>query len=325
MIKKIGFLSVVILSGLCTTAFAQLPLVSASIKPDSIGIGDRFVIEINVDKDLTQVIDFPKFETEKIGTNLELVSESQVDTVSRSGRRVVLNKKYVMTIFDEGKYSLGKLGVLYLDKNVIDTLYTSDSLHLLVTTFEIDTLTQKIYDIKQPMRTPIKFEEYSGYLWLGFLLAQLIAALVYIAVKTAQKRKNKLPVPKVKSEPPHVAAIRELEILHSQKLWQNNRQKLYYTRLTDIIREYIENRYGINAMEMTSDEINQALAGILSDSRSALQLRRLLTTADYVKFAKYIPGTEDNEMSYSDAYYFVEETKSLAETANKDNDEEVKR
>ena len=289
------------------------PTVHARIVPDSISIGDRFALEVEVEKDLVQVVDFPVYEQGKMSENLEVVQEFPVDTLGRDGRRITLRKRYLMTTFDEGMYGLGHFPVLYMGKNVVDTLFSADSLFLRVTTFDIDTTTQQIYDIKPPMRAPVKFGEFAGYLWAAFWALQVIIGGAYVLMRVLRNReKGQVHAVRKPTEPPHVTAIRELERLNGEKLWQNHRYKLYYTRLTDIVREYIEERFGVNAMEMTTEEIMDALCGRLETERSAAQLRRLLTTADYVKFAKYQPGVEDNEMSYNDAYYFVEDTKFAA-------------
>ena len=112
--------------------------------------------------------------------------------------------------------------------------------------------------------------------------------------------------------PPHVAAIRALEALHNQKLWQNNRHKQYYSGLTDILRTYIAARWGIGAMEMTSDEIIAAMRPVELPDKARMDLTAILRDGDLVKFAKATPPAEENEADYLKAYYFVEETK-LAE------------
>lgn len=303
------------------TAFAQSekPVVSARVMPDTIMIGDRFTLEIEVDKDVAHMIEFPAFSEEGLGGSIEIAGDSPVDTLERDGRHMKLKKKYTFAAFDEGGYSLGQMPVLYVDKNIVDTLYTTDSLHIWVDTFLINPDEQEIHDIKPPMRAPLKFGEFGGYLLHGLLLIQLILALLYILLKYVQRRGIKETQAPKRTEPAHVVAIRELEKLSQEKLWQNNRHKMYYTRLTDIVREYIEDRYGINAPEMTSDEINSALGELKLKEGAMMQIRRLLSTADYVKFAKYIPEAEDNEMSYHDAYYFIEDTKLMPRT---DEDEE---
>lgn len=300
---------VIFFSVLASSLFAQsvAPVVNARFIPDSIGIGDQFKLRVEISKDIVQQIDFPQFQDNKLGEKIEILSENAIDTVSSNGRAVTLAKEYLLTIFDEGRYSAGRFPVLYSDKNIIDTLWSVDSLYLEVGTFDIDTTKQTIYDIKEPLKTPLKIGEFLGYLLWGLLIALVITALVYYIIK----RKKRLPVfgkPKP-AEPAHVTAIRELENVHNQKLWQNSKHKLYYTRLTDIIRAYMEARYGIAAMEMTSDEIMAAIKPLDIDNRSVESLRDLLRTSDYVKFAKHIPEAIENESSYTSAYYFVENTK----------------
>ena len=136
---------------------AQTPNVDARISPDSIMIGDLFEYIIDVEKDLVQVVEFPIFEQTEGG--LELVSSEPIDTLERDGRKLKLRKRYVMTTFDEGKYSMGVAKVLYADKNIIDTLSSRDSLFLHVTTFQIDSTSQSIFDIKDQMGMPFKFVE----------------------------------------------------------------------------------------------------------------------------------------------------------------------
>ena len=106
-----------------------------------------------------------------------------------------------------------------------------------------------------------------------------------------------------------MTAIKELEKLHTQKLWQCGKSKQYYTGLTEILREYLVGRYHFQAMEMTSAEILACIRELAVEERSAARLKRLLEVADFVKFAKLEPDPEQNEDAYQDAYYFVEETK----------------
>ncbi len=301
------------------------PKVEARLSADSLMIGDQFTLDVEVEKDLTQVVDFPTFFQQEgapgvIGETVEVLAEYPIDTLARDGRSVTIRKRYLLTAFEAGRYNLGLFPALYLDKNIVDTLYTADSLRFFMDTFPIDTLTMNIHDIKPLLAAPVWAGEWAGWAFLAFLIAQLLFAVGYI-LRHRPKRSG-VKRPRRPAEPPHVTAIRELEKLQGEKLWQNQRHKLYYTRLTDIVREYIEARYEVGAMEMTSDEIVEALNELGIPERSHGQIRRLLSTADYVKFAKYVPDAEDNEMSWNDAYYFVEETKRLAaETQDGKEDE----
>ena len=308
------------LFGLLASAQTPRPVVSTSIDRDSMSIGDRFTLNVQVDKDIMQVVDFPSFEGGMMTDRIEVVAESGIDTLSRNGRRVSLAKKYLLTTFDEGIYSLAGFPVLYMDKNVEDTIESGDSLRLLVSTFEIDTATSTIYDIKAPLRPKVKFGEWSGWALCGLLGAALVAFAIYMIVRWRKGRPIfGQPKPKL---PPHVAAIRALEALNSQKLWQNGKHKAYYTRLTDIMRQYLKERYGIQALEMTSDEIMSALSAVELEDKNRGELSQLLKTADFVKFAKYAPDAEQNEIAYYDAYYFVEDTKE-ADAQPQQEDKEV--
>ena len=203
--------------------------------------------------------------------------------------------------------------MLYADKNIVDTLRAADSLLLEVTTFQIDSTSQSIYDLKPQKTLPFRFAEIRGYVSYAVLaLALLAAAIAALAYWLGRRGKSlgdlfKTPPPL----PPHVAAIQALEALHHQKLWQNEKYKQYYSGLTDILRTYIDGRWGVGAMEMTSDEIIAAMRGIELPDKARMDLTSILRDGDLVKFAKATPDAEQNEADYLKAYYFVEETKPV--------------
>ena len=288
------------------------PTVTAHVEPDSIGIGDRFDYIIDVEKDLVQVVEFPEFDNKE--GKLELVKSYPVDTLERDGRHIKLRKRYQLAAFDEGKYNLGEAQVLYADKNILDTLRSRDSVYLEVTTFQIDSTSPSIYDLKPQQNLPFRFREITGYLTIGaWILVLLAGAFFGLRYWLASRGKGFgdlfKPAPPL---PPHVAAIQALEALHNQKLWQNNKHKPYYSGLTDILRTYIAARWGVGAMEMTSDEIIETMRHEELPDKARMDLTTILRDADLVKFAKATPEAEQNEADYLKAYYFVEETK-LAE------------
>ena len=150
-------------------------------------------------------------------------------------------------------------------------------------------------------------------------LAALLFALRYHLSKRGKHLSDLFkPAPPA---PPHVEAIRALEGLHNQKLWQNNKHKAYYSGLTDILRRYLAGRYGIGALEMTSDEIIDAVRPLDLPRKSAMELTALLREADLVKFAKATPEAARNEEAYQWAYYFVEETKPVEEQPSAEAEE----
>jgi hypothetical protein len=172
--------------------------------------------------------------------------------------------------------------------------------------------------IYQQKDLPFIFAEIRDYAIYGTISLIVLALIVWFIVWYL-RNKWKANGGKVKVAPklpPHVVAIKALDELHHRKLWQNGKHKLYYSTLTEILRRYIEERWAVGALEMTSDEIITALrdVDIRHDSRS--NLIAILRTADMVKFAKALPDAEENEQLFTYAYHFVENTKSVASEHN---------
>lgn len=317
------YVLVVIAAFLSAMSLAQ-PRVTASIeqKDSVIMIGDRFFLCIEVDKDQMQTVVFPSFRNievrEKAGQelpSLEIIREWPVDTLAREGRRQVLRKKYELSAFDEGRYNLGCPQVLYADKNIVDTLFVKDSIIVEIATFQIDSLGQGICDIHPQKTLGFRFGEISGYLLyvlLGLLALALIVYLFSLYLKSRGRSITDLfrPAPPV---PPHVAAIAALEALRSQRLCQNNKHKQYYSALSEILRTYISGRFGVGAMEMTTDQLMKAVEDVEMPSHSRMDLQTVLMDSDLVKFAKFTPEDDQNDSDFGKSYGFVEDTKPVEE------------
>jgi len=300
---------------------ANAPVVSGSIEPDSVGIGDRFLYSIEVEKDLVQSVFFPSFGGDG-SDSYELIEDLPIDTLSREGRKLKLRKSYRLAAFDEGIHRVVPQ-VMYADKNIVDTIGGADTLELLVTTIEIDSTSHAIFDIKPQKTLPFRLGEITGYIKWTLVALLALAALAY-AAKRILKRYGKRfldmfrPAPPL---PPHEAALAALEKLRAQRLWQEGKHKLYYSALTDILSTYIAGRYGVSAMEMTSDEIVEAMRGVDLPRKSAMDLAQILREADLVKFAKAAPEADENEAAYRAACDFVEQTKPEEPAADDDADD----
>ena len=316
-------------------AQGDAPTITASISADTIMIGDRLTYTIEVEKDVMQLIDFPQFSFEnrdngEAVSNIEVVNDFAVDTVSQEGRRVRLRKRYELVIYDEGIINFGKPHVRYLDKNVIDTLSADKEWEVYVKTFPIDSLKvafeqDKVRDLKPQKTLPFKFGEIAGYVAISAGVLLLMAGVVFLLVRYLHKRGKRItdlfkPAP---APPAHIVAIDALEKLHDEKLWQRNKHKLYYSGLSDILRTYIAGRFEVGAMEMTTDEIVEALRTIDIEQKSKMELLSVLRDADLVKFAKAQPEAEENEGAYNKAFYFVENTKPV-ERVEEQEDEPTK-
>lgn len=274
----------------------------------------------------------------------ELVEEYPLDTLKDEGRRLTLRKRYLLAVMETGNIPV-RPTILYFDKNreQPDTLISEDTLMLRVARYmELDTTLflkpdptgqqgftvdneragsmLKDEGIHTQKNLPFIFAEirdYAIYGAIGFIILMLLVWYLvwYIRNKWQGRVREVKPAPKL---PPHVIAIKALDELRNRKLWQNGKHKLYYSTLTEILRLYIEGRWEVGALEMTTDEIITALrdVDIKHDSRS--NLVAILRTADMVKFAKALPDSEENEQLFDYAYYFVENTKSVDAEHNED-------
>ena len=314
---------------LCS-AQSVAPRVRATIEPDTVMIGDRAVLTIEVERDKVQAVYFPQFVApepkDDAPAPFELVREMPTDTVQIAARREVLRKRFEVAVFDEGIYALGRPQVLYADKNIVDTLYADDSLRLVVTTFAIDSTSHAIFDLKPQKTLRFRLGEVSGYAAYTTAILALLALVLWLVVRYLHRRGRRVadffrPAPPI---PAHIVAIEALEALRDQKLWQAGKHKQYYSALSDILRTYLDGRYGVGAMEMTTDEIVEALRPLDLPQKSAIDLVAVLRDADLVKFAKAVPEAADNESCYHKAYYFVEETKPVEATPDAESDENGK-
>lgn len=324
MKKRLFLTTLATLAALVAIGANDTPTVTSRIEPDSVMIGDRFTYIIDVEKDQVQEIAFPEFEADPKG-GIELVESHPIDTISRDGRRIHLRKRYTMAAFEEGRVVMGGAKVLFADKNIIDTLTSDEESILNVATFQIDSTSHAIFDIKPQKTLKFKLREISDYLLWGLLVAVVLALAIYALVRWLHSRGKSIrslftPAP---PEPAHIVAIRALEELHHRKLWQNNLHKEYYSGLSDILRTYLSGRYGVGAMEMTTDEIAEAVREIDMPTKSLVDLTSVLRDADLAKFAKLEPDAEQNESAYSKAYYFVEETKPVEPTVEGEDEQSI--
>ncbi|MBQ8366443.1 MAG: hypothetical protein IJX40_01755 [Alistipes sp.] len=269
----------------------------------------------------------------------ELVEDYPLDTVAVDGRHLHLRKRYTLAVMETGEIPL-RPTILYFEKNrdVPDTLYAEDTLRLKVKSYaELDTTlflkadptseqgfgvdgelaAEKLRDegIHTQKELPFIFAEVRDYVSYGaiaLIVLGLVAWLLAWYIRRIVSRRAAIirPGPKI---PPHVVAIKALGELKNRKLWQNGKYKQYYTALTDILRVYISGRWGIGAMEMTTDEIIAALKDVHLALDNRTSLVAIMRTADMVKFAKAEPAAEENEDNYTKAYYFVENTKPVEE------------
>ncbi len=288
----------------------QRPLIDVSIDSAAILIGEQTVLHLTVtaDQDRPVQVIIPN---DTLMAGVELLNLSKADSTQIENNRLVIKQDLLITSFDSALYLLPPLKVI----DGVDTVY-SNQVALKVSTLPVNVENpEEYFDIKQVWKPPFVWADYLPIL-LGILLILLLAAAAWYGWKRWKEQKSLIPFKKEEPKlPPHEQAIKELDAIREQKLWQQGLSKAYYTQITETLRRYIDGRFGINAMEMTSGEILDLIRQ--NDEAKPLyeNLRQILLLADFVKFAKMNPLPDENDLSLANAYRFVEQTKPVEEEA----------
>ena len=227
-------------------------------------------------------------------------------TKQRKGlpRLLDLRGSVVVSSFEEGIYELPQIVVGRLsEEGVADTL-VFEPLRLEVKTMPVDTATFVPHDIKGQIRYPLTFAEIFPWV-LGVCAAVL---LMIFAIRFIIMRRRAEDPAYAHKDPAHIIALRKLDKYRGSKMWAPEKQKLFYSGVTDTLREYISSRYGVPAMEMTTAQIFDDMKATDAPEALLKEVRELFDRADFVKFAKYVASEEDNASALPVAVRFVTET-----------------
>ncbi len=280
--------------------------VNAKLDTTRMLIGDQVNLWFMLEHPEGLKVDFPVIR-DSISGKIEVLSASRPDTFSRANRILKIRQRLVVTSFDTGYYVIPAFKFRY--NNNHDSLLTN-ALPLEVFGMPVDT-TKGITDIKLPYEMKVTFMEILPYIIVLLLVITLVVLyLRYLKKKRQVAAHEEKPAPPL--IPAHLIALEQLDELVREKLWQQGKIKLYYSRLTDIIRQYIELRFGVPAMEETTEDIIRDFSrnGHIKEGIRK-ELKVLLELADLVKFAKWNPVAEENEASQQGAYDFILRTKPV--------------
>lgn len=303
MMKRYLF-SIAIASLFIGKGYAQSVTVDASIDSLQILIGEQAKVKLEVSLDADKRAIFPAYR-DTLVRGVEIVDVAKPDTqLLNDGKRTLITQEYTITSFDSALYYLPPMEVLVDNKP-----YRSKALALKVYSIPVDTLhPDQFFGPKTVMNAPFVWEDWYLFIACVLLLAPFLLAAIYLIKRI---RDNKPIIRKVKVEPklpPHQVAMQEIERIKQEKVWQKGQPKEYYTELTDTLRTYIKERFGFNALEMTSTEIIEKLLET-NDKEALADLRTLFQTADLVKFAKHNPLMNENDANLINAVDFINETK----------------
>lgn len=321
---KIAFTFLLVLF-MVLEGFSQRITATARIDSTNILLGDQVKLFLEINHPKNVKILFPQVP-DTIEQYIEVLGSTGIDTFKTDDEAVQkLIQAFTITSFDSGSYRIPPMW-FKIDMGDRWDSVPSNGVTLNVYSMAIDT-TKGPTDIKMPYDAPLTLKEVTPYI-LGVILIGAIIFLILYSIKRKKKGKPLFKLPEKPKEPAHVIALRELDRIKSEKIWQQEKTKQYYSEVTEVLRIYIEDRFEIQAMEQTSDETLESLRNRrdLISEKLFMNLSRILKLADLVKFAKYTPLPDDNNLTLVDAYFFVNETKKeeikTPETNGKDENGE---
>ena len=272
---------------------------------DSVQIGDqvRWSVPLRISPGEEFWFEHPD---EPVAEGLVTVEGFKVDTLRQRKKYLDVEANMLLTSFDAGTYFLPPLvAMIQRTDGSVDTLvYEAPTLE--VSLMPIDTATFEPHDIKGQIRYPLTFGEVAPWVLGGALLVAL--SILLIRYLRYRFRNGTLSGHRREKDPPHIAALRSLDRIRSMKLCQNNRQKQFYSEVTETLREYMASFYGVPALEQTTTEIFESLKDKEIEPRLFAEVKELFERADFVKFAKHSPSEDENEAAIPTAVRFVNTT-----------------
>lgn len=314
--NKLLYILILLLGSLNLSA--QEAKVSATIDTNYLLVGEQTQIHLKIQYQLdgeNVAIKFPDIK-DTLSEFVEIIFSSPIDTIypdKNDLSKVEQVQHITITSFDSGYYQ-----VPYFKFQVNeDTITSTEDLFIDVQTMEVDT-TKAIFDIKAPLEEPFSFKDWLKENWVWIVGTLVLIILIIIIIKYLKNRPEPIVEEVVPDIPDYVTALEKLNQLREKQLWQAGKVKQYHSEISETLRAYIESRYQINALENTTDEIMQNLRFQTIQPDILAKLNQALMLADLVKFAKEQPLANENELSLTNAYEFVNQTKII--TINKNEE-----
>ncbi|MBO6023551.1 MAG: hypothetical protein J6P83_01730 [Bacteroidales bacterium] len=288
---------------------AQNVEVEGKVNDTKVQVGKPFTLDLSLKVPYGWFVEWNDFSIDTLSDQIDIIKRGEVERSADADSNVIVKQQLTLMAFDTGQIQVPSVGLTYarsFDDPERLKAYT-DPIRLYSTTMTVDT-TQAYKPIVEPIAAPIKFKEVFPWI-LGALVLVLIAFGVWYWLK---HRKPKVDVdgnivrgPVI---PPYDKAVGDLESLRQQKLWQSGKVKEYFSSLTDIAREYIEGQFGVNAVEMTTDDILEEVKPLHFSPETYNKLKETMEVADLVKFAKYSAANLESENAMNSMTDFVNES-----------------
>jgi len=307
------FFQIILLVLFSNVAMSQNAELVVKLDTNKIKIGEQVVLRMKVLAPEGDLVEFPILK-DTLVKGLEILDMNELEPENVGDSRISYQRNYTITSFDASKYTIPSYSVTIKNKGH-NSVVRSKVCELSVVGVKVDK--QKAFkDIIAPINTPLNFMEILPYLLIGLLVVLIVILVVYFYKRHKNKTKDGLPI--IKKEKAHIIAFRDLNDIKTNKLWTQVNDKEFFTRLTAVLRSYIEDESGVSAMEMTSPEILNAIKDndLFNDKIKKL-LREILENSDLVKFAKFNLLINEKEEALDEAFVIVKEVHQASEEKKK--------
>lgn len=297
---------------MATHLYSQEVRVDAVLDTSKMRIGEQARIDIYVtysSREKGIKIQWPSIG-DTITGKIEVVGVSAIDTTlpdKTNSTKIFQHQQILVSVYDSGYYAVPPFKFI-INNDTLNPLYTNP-LFLEVHTVPTDSSATKLKDIKPPFEEKFNWKWYLSYIYWGIGALIFLIIVIIITIYYTRKQNRVVAEPEKPKIPPHITALEALEKIKEQQIWKEGKVKEYYSSISETIRAYIENRFNVNALESTTDEIMTAFRSQVVDRESKDKLQQLLMLSDLVKFAKMFPIEDEHNFTLQNAFDFVNVTK----------------
>ena len=283
--------------------------VEGKVESKDVQVGKPFTLDLSLKVPYGWFVEWNDFTQDALSEQIDIIKRSEVERTADADSNVIVKQQLTLMTFDTGQIQLPAVGLTYAksfeDPNRMKAF--TEPIDLYATTIVVDTL-QPYKPIMEPIASPIQMKEVFPWILVA-LLAILLGLGIWLFMKRRKVRVdedgNVIKGPVI---PPYDKAVGDLKRLREEKPWQSGKVKEYFSSLTDIAREYIEGQFGVNAVEMTTDDILEEIKPLHFSKEAYNKLKDTMEVADLVKFAKYSATTLESDTALTSMTEFVNET-----------------
>lgn len=289
--------------GIGAVAFGQQGsvIVEAGIDRQQAYIGDRLKYTLTLTTDSSVVVD-----SIPVGEMLgEFDVKQSTSSLSPDGRGMLTHHiEFILAAYKTGQLWIPQLTLQFIANDGSRFEATTDSLSVMILSLASG---DSLADIKG-LKPPVYFGGRFPWIYVAIAAVVLAAIIVWLRKRRRKAPEEAVEVKPVDRRPPWTIAEEELKKLRESGLLEDEEYKLFYLRLTEILRAYLEPRYGIDALDRTTAELRDELKAINLDKVEFDLLFELFSSADLVKFAKFLPTVKESEADFQKGWRFVHDT-----------------